>query len=331
MRDLEEAIMFLDKFQHDLSVDIQFIASIQYEVAKFFAELNRQHFIAVPMTSTKWRGWLSPLLVAFCSLTYSLPRFFEITADYCTEVTSGELVSYLRSTALRDNKTYWLVYRIIGGSLLYSFVPFLLLLWLTCRLWLEIRRLNPRPSKSYNRSSCRLSLNPHQQQQNRSMSVSLSSHESPERRSSSGVGAPTAANALLDVLTTAAKKHQNGDSKGPIKQAVQKMPLMKRLALDEAGRRASSKSTKSDGTGIVIIEKMNHSMHVIVITKFLVCQLLPTVMDILEMSKTLSDLEKTSWIILIHCSVLLATFNSSCNFFIYYLTSATFKFDSPLV
>lgn len=67
-------------------------------------------------------------------------------------------------------------------------------------------------------------------------------------------------------------------------------------------------------------------MHVAVITKFLICHSLPTILDIYNLIDP-AFLRTDTGMLVGHCSNLLVVLNSSCNFFVYVATSTHFKRD----
>lgn len=94
-----------------------------------FKTMDSQQRISVALT-----------MVGFFSFLYSAFRYFEIRTDFCYELTSDEYVPTLTSTWLRSSYSYWLFYRVIGGSLFYSLVPFVTLFVLTIRITVEIKK-----------------------------------------------------------------------------------------------------------------------------------------------------------------------------------------------
>uniref|UniRef100_A0A915JZI4 G-protein coupled receptors family 1 profile domain-containing protein n=1 Tax=Romanomermis culicivorax TaxID=13658 RepID=A0A915JZI4_ROMCU len=80
----------------------------------------------------------NPLLGAFF---YCLPRLFELNVIRCVELTTMERVPKRTVAPLRNSFEYWLLYRVIGGLLLYSLVPFLVIVVLTVKISYEIRKL----------------------------------------------------------------------------------------------------------------------------------------------------------------------------------------------
>ncbi|CAD5219124.1 unnamed protein product [Bursaphelenchus okinawaensis] len=73
--------------------------------------------------------------VCLTALLFSMPRFFELHSvlDESTDT------FYVSQTQLVHNKLYMIGYRIVGGLLFYSLLPYVLLFVLSFRVWLVIR------------------------------------------------------------------------------------------------------------------------------------------------------------------------------------------------
>lgn len=94
-----------------------------------FAEMNSDNRVGILFGS-----------VTFCAFLYCLPRYFELNVLRCYELTTADYVPLLLKSELRSTFSYWLLYRVIGGCMFYSLVPFLALLLLTIRISYELRR-----------------------------------------------------------------------------------------------------------------------------------------------------------------------------------------------
>uniref|UniRef100_A0A915E974 G-protein coupled receptors family 1 profile domain-containing protein n=1 Tax=Ditylenchus dipsaci TaxID=166011 RepID=A0A915E974_9BILA len=83
------------------------------------------------------RGNIHKVLCLVCvlALTFSLPRFFELSLEYDPTVEEYFLVQ----TSIVQNKLYMVGYRIIGGLLLYSLLPYVVLFILSFKVWLVMR------------------------------------------------------------------------------------------------------------------------------------------------------------------------------------------------
>lgn len=186
-------------------------------------------------------------IVGVCSFIYGVPRFFEVEIYYCYEIITKHFIPVFTQTKMRSVLIYWLLYRVIGGGLFYSVVPFLTLLFLNIRMLIEIKRLEQ--------------------------------------------FSPVPADPWLNG---------NGNERVP--------------------RLSTTSST----------EKINHWMHVAMITKFLICHSFPTILDIWELAQPSLSIDQKwykSYTFMSHSAMLLATLNGSCNFFIYYITSFKFRND----
>lgn len=86
------------------------------------------------------RVWIFFASITCSAFLYCLPRYFELKVLYCYELTTDLRVPLLLKSELRSTFTYWLLYRVIGGCLFYSIVPFLALVILTIRISYELRR-----------------------------------------------------------------------------------------------------------------------------------------------------------------------------------------------
>lgn len=187
--------------------------------------------------------------IGICSFLYGLPRYFEVKIQYCHEVTTRLMVPHLSKTTMRTIFVYWLLYRVIGGLLFYSLIPFATLLFLTIRMSMEIKRMG------------------------------------------------------------------------------QFVPVLDRCNYTDTNENTTiSTSTNSS----LPCDKINHWMHLAMISKFLICHSFPAVLDVWELAQPslATDLKwYKSYTFMSHSVMLLASLNSSCNFFIYYLTSLRFRKD----
>ncbi|CAD5226615.1 unnamed protein product [Bursaphelenchus xylophilus] len=73
--------------------------------------------------------------VCLTALLFSMPRFFELNS--VLDEASGTY--YVSQTQLVHNKLYMIGYRIVGGLLFYSLLPYVILFVLSFRVWLVIR------------------------------------------------------------------------------------------------------------------------------------------------------------------------------------------------
>lgn len=70
------------------------------------------------------------LSVCVVALIFSLPRFFELYVE--TDPTTG--VEYVSQTNLVNSQLYMIGYRIFGGLMLYSLLPYAILFILSFRV-----------------------------------------------------------------------------------------------------------------------------------------------------------------------------------------------------
>jgi hypothetical protein len=70
------------------------------------------------------------LTVCLIAIIFSLPRFFEISV----ELDSSTGIEYVTQTSLVHNKIYMIGYRIFGGLMLYSLMPYLVLFVLSFKV-----------------------------------------------------------------------------------------------------------------------------------------------------------------------------------------------------
>ncbi|KAI6175766.1 FMRFamide receptor [Aphelenchoides bicaudatus] len=75
------------------------------------------------------------LSICMIALIFSLPRFFEL--HLVTDKESG--IEYVTQTELVHNQLYMVGYRIVGGLMLYSLLPYVILFILSFKVWLVIR------------------------------------------------------------------------------------------------------------------------------------------------------------------------------------------------
>lgn len=97
-----------------------------------------------PMSET--RIHLFMLLLSFLAMAFALPRFFEITVDVDTEADGYSFMS----TVLSESHMYNLVYRIIGGIVFYSALPYILMFVISARIWIALREAAKRRAKMTN-------------------------------------------------------------------------------------------------------------------------------------------------------------------------------------
>ncbi|TMS38418.1 hypothetical protein L596_005148 [Steinernema carpocapsae] len=75
-------------------------------------------------------------IVSLAAIIFSLPRYFELTLD--RDIYSGEV--FVRQTTLVDNMVYMIGYRIAGGIVFYSLVPYIVLFALSARIWCVVHK-----------------------------------------------------------------------------------------------------------------------------------------------------------------------------------------------
>lgn len=83
----------------------------------------------------------SIVMLASCLMAaalYSVPRYLEITTVECYELTAKKMVALLAPAKFRNLKSYWVAYRVVMGLGLVSLGPFLLLCFLSIRMWREV-------------------------------------------------------------------------------------------------------------------------------------------------------------------------------------------------
>lgn len=68
--------------------------------------------------------------VAFTALLFSIPRFFELHSKFDPE----ENEYYIAQTELVNDQIYMIGYRIVGGLLFYSVLPYVVLFILSFRV-----------------------------------------------------------------------------------------------------------------------------------------------------------------------------------------------------
>ncbi|KRZ08971.1 FMRFamide receptor, partial [Trichinella pseudospiralis] len=67
------------------------------------------------------------LLVSTFAIIHATPRFFEVSVVYCSPVYNSTPVVTVVPSGLQQNYIYRMLYKVIGGMLLYSVGPFLVL------------------------------------------------------------------------------------------------------------------------------------------------------------------------------------------------------------
>ncbi|KRZ71549.1 FMRFamide receptor [Trichinella papuae] len=67
------------------------------------------------------------LLVSTFAIIHATPRFFEVSVVYCSPVDNSTPVVTVVPSGLQQNYIYRMLYKVIGGMLLYSVGPFLVL------------------------------------------------------------------------------------------------------------------------------------------------------------------------------------------------------------
>ncbi|KAH7727918.1 Protein FRPR-7 [Aphelenchoides avenae] len=79
--------------------------------------------------------------VSVMAIVFSIPRFFEVATAYdCSLEASGQCEPVVVRTALTEDKTYWTVYHIVLPMAFVTLLPCLLLLALTTRISLALRK-----------------------------------------------------------------------------------------------------------------------------------------------------------------------------------------------
>lgn len=80
------------------------------------------------------------ICISVLSILISVPKFFEVRLGECTDVDTGWNTTYVTSSELRRNQAYSILYIVIGGLLFHSLAPFSILVILSIRVIIEVRR-----------------------------------------------------------------------------------------------------------------------------------------------------------------------------------------------
>lgn len=99
-----------------------------------------QHHVVGSAASAPWTVWA----VSFLAILITIPRYFELTTKDCLQI--QPLTDDVQKTVMIDlsalgrNKDYTLFYRLIGGIVTYSLVPYAVILVLTLRLAFHLHK-----------------------------------------------------------------------------------------------------------------------------------------------------------------------------------------------
>ncbi|KRY17199.1 FMRFamide receptor [Trichinella patagoniensis] len=74
------------------------------------------------------------LLVSTFAIMHATPRFFEVSLVYCSPVDNSTPVVTVVPSGLQQNYIYRMLYKVIGGMLLYSVGPFLVLSFIAAQV-----------------------------------------------------------------------------------------------------------------------------------------------------------------------------------------------------
>ncbi|KRZ05097.1 FMRFamide receptor [Trichinella zimbabwensis] len=74
------------------------------------------------------------LLVSTFAIIHATPRFFEVSVVYCSPVDNSTPVVTVVPSGLQQNYIYRMLYKVIGGMLLYSVGPFLVLSFIAAQV-----------------------------------------------------------------------------------------------------------------------------------------------------------------------------------------------------
>lgn len=74
------------------------------------------------------------LLLSFMAICFAMPRFFEISVDVDMTINRYNF----QGTSLTESYIYVLVYRIIGGLVFYSALPYILMFVISARIWIAL-------------------------------------------------------------------------------------------------------------------------------------------------------------------------------------------------
>uniref|UniRef100_A0A915HXW8 G-protein coupled receptors family 1 profile domain-containing protein n=1 Tax=Romanomermis culicivorax TaxID=13658 RepID=A0A915HXW8_ROMCU len=272
------------------------------------------------------------------SVLYNSVRYFEISIKYCRLPGEGEekrleYVPIIRTTIMRNNYVYWLVYRVIGSSATHSIIPFVILLFLTIRIFVEIRKSyilsQWSDSNDFSGPNCLITFPNSKFYRNLHVTKNTDYGSKPVMNNSSRLA--------YRSDTVNLHGHQSSLLSNIFQQQKQQLHHKRPSICSRIEQR----------------NKRNKRMHICMITKFLLCHIFPTLVDVWEFAFHSSnemglgkndqsaDLlragtseifvntagARLSLELMSHFSMLLVTLNSSCNFFIYLITSPRFRKD----
>jgi hypothetical protein len=216
--------------------------------------------------------WIS-ILCLVAAFIYNIPRFFEITTFDCYLTQTQETMSFLEEAPFRKYKSYWFVYRVVLGSLLFSFGPFALLCYLSIRMWKEVKSTNmitfrKRPSQEVEQRDEHSTLLPQQK------------------------------------------------ANGVQKKQLELSPSTKSVNIGSFRTRSVSVDKQR--------EALAHTL-LCVILKFLICHLLPAIIDLCETFMDEKQFYQPLIENIVDTSTLFVVANSSLNIFIYAGCSQEFR------
>lgn len=78
--------------------------------------------------------------ISVASILASVPKFFEILIIECRDSDTGQTIPWVDSSPLRRHPLYSFAYIVVGGLLLHSLTPFVIMVILSIRVVVEVKR-----------------------------------------------------------------------------------------------------------------------------------------------------------------------------------------------
>lgn len=246
-------------------------------------------------------------------LVYNIPKYLEMSIDECYDTLTKAWLPTVTSSGLRMNRVYWISYKITGGLLFYSAVPFAALSYFSIRVYYEVRRMTstqsvPARTTTTTRTRGGTWHTP---------SPSASAPTPPSLMPPAHVGGgDSAENGKRVSFCEIVSEYQSRNGK------FRASSILRRHSTSRADGRARSDDP----------QQALNSMLVAVLLKFLACHSLPTVLDMWESSTPRTE-EFTGPVIdiLVDASNFLVVVNSSVNIFIYLWCSRRFRMDMRMI
>lgn len=125
---------FFGNFAYTFCVWVTVILSLE----RYFALC---HPLKHKIYDAKRRSMVVTLSCFVAALLYNIPRYWETEIFQCYDLTRRQLIDFLQDTDVHASQYYWIVYKAILSSLLFSFGPLIVLCFLNVKMIRQVKTI----------------------------------------------------------------------------------------------------------------------------------------------------------------------------------------------